>query len=74
MITRQSLTTLVLGALAGAGLGAAALSVRRSSTSGERCGDACPTTANSVVGRVPSAVPVPVRFADGGSAAALATS
>ena len=67
MITRQSWTTLVLGALAGAGLGAGALTLVKRSTGG-CCG------GSSLRGPTPSApgsaVPTAV-VADGGSTAAL---
>lgn len=59
MITRQSLTTLVLGTLAGAGLGAGALSFVRGGA--PSCGGGC------------GAPTAPTTFSDAGSAAALAT-
>ncbi len=66
MITRQSLTTLVLGALAGSGLGAGALALLH-----PRCGESCAAGAGGVDDESPSAARR--TFADGGSGAALAS-
>ncbi len=65
MITRQSWTTLVLGALAGAGLGAGALTVVKRS-SGRCCGGGQPCAPT-----VPADVITGPAIADGGSTVAL---
>ena len=73
MITRQSLTTLVLGTLAGAGLGVGALSFLRGP-----CPGSCRAGSEGGGGtgerdEGPGAALRSTHFSDGGSAAALAT-